>query len=185
MRTPNLRMLFTLLVTISMMYSCSDDDAESLITPRALPQPDTSLAINLDIGLALDAVAETLTCGEGWYFYEHSGDGNTEVIGDFSLDLTYCGTPRNAILSEIDVVITDQNGDQIYLQRNNDEGDSTVRSGNNNTANSRTLVLDVTGGTGAYQNYTGTLVSYLPDNFHAGITAITLTFSGNLQAPSS
>lgn len=189
MKTLNVKMLSLLFVSLSMLLSCSDDDNGGLyLEPRSLDANDQSaIPVTLDLSLRLDEAVESLTCGEENLFYAHSGEGQAQTLGDYSLDLSYCGTPREGTLSNIDVTITDANNNKLFLQQKVNaqaaDGLPTMGANNDNAMNNNNevLVLEITGGTGIYDNYSGEISSRLPANFSAGIPAVNMTFTGYLM----
>ncbi|MBL7472254.1 hypothetical protein [Robertkochia sediminum] len=189
MKTLNVKMLSLLFVSLGMLFACSDDDNGGLYQePRSLNAMDeTAIPVTLDLALRLDEAVESLSCGEGNLFYAHSGESEAPTLGDYSLDLSYCGAPREETLSNIEVTITDANNNKLFLQQKVDTAASDglpTRGSNNDNAlsnNNEVLILEITGGTGVYNNYTGEISSRLPANFSAGVPSVNMTFTGYLM----
>lgn len=199
MKTLHVKYLFTVLLCAGLAWSCSNDDDAIVAEEPQTPNPRVATptaqvtSVSLNFVVTLDTYANTSSCGEGNYLYQHSGEGSNSTFGDYSITLTYCGQPNSFNAYGLEVVIQDSNGDQITLaQAGNSIIPSPVVNGVNQSPNDITdedgtsiqdadlLVLEVTNGTGAYSNAQGEFSTRLRQGLNVGAQNANFSFSGRI-----
>lgn len=200
MKTFNVKYLFTVLLCTGLVLSCSNDDDAALVAddpqtpnPRVATPTSQVTSVSLNFAVTLDTYANTSSCGDGNYLYQHSGAGSNSTFGDYSITLTYCGQPNSFNAYDLEVVIQDSNGDQITLSQAGDSFiPSPVENGVNQSPNDITdafgnsiqdadlLVLEVTNGTGSYSNAQGEFSTQLREGLNVGAQNANFSFSGRL-----
>ncbi|THD67380.1 hypothetical protein E7Z59_06880 [Robertkochia marina] len=199
MKTINVKYLFTVLLCTGLVLSCSNDDDAIVADDPQTPNPRVATptsevtSVSLNFAVSLDTYTDSSTCGDGNYFYQHSGEGSNGTFGDYSITLTYCGQPNSFNAYDLEVVIQDSNGDQITLSQaadsfipepvvngvNQSPNDITDADGNS-IHDADLLVLEVTHGTGSYSNAQGEFSTQLRQGLNVGAQNAAFAFSGRL-----
>ncbi|WP_224490878.1 hypothetical protein [Robertkochia flava] len=200
MKTFNLNRLFTLLCIAGLLLSCSNDDVDDLTgtppTPRNLNEPlnDAPTPVDLSFTANLNSLSQDQGCGGGNFLFQHSGQGSSAVLGNYSVDISYCGVPQTAGISGIEIIIEDASGNQLFL-REKDENASNDNEGNSFVNNSGVtdtnfpgngvlnedndlLQLEITGGTGQYSSAEGSFTTRLGTGFQAGASMTRFSLNG-------
>ena len=198
MKTINLNRLITLLCVTGLLLSCSNDDDITSVdpTPRNFNAPSGNEAVPIDLNFTvnLDGQSEGQGCEPGSYLFQHSGSGTNDVLGNYTVDISYCGQPQSVTVSSIEVVLEDDGGNKIYLNQrpNSSSGGDQDNFGNNVSGGTpgiytgnggvnhddELLVFEVSGGTGIYSSAEGTLTSKLSPGFQAGAEMSNFLISG-------
>lgn len=214
MKTFKLKSLFAILVCTGLLLSCSNDDDGNIandpgVTPTTFGGPrsnadNTPLALNFSASLT--NTSEDASCNASSVLYQHSGEGSSDITGDFVADITYCRDPQSLAVSNFQITLEDSEGDMIFLSQRNfltsDEVDDVAvnddpnevnaigqdpendtNQGNlvtNNNVEDGFLYLEITGGTGKYEGASGEISSRLTRVLAAASEVTNFNFSGSI-----